>query len=56
MRVSERGYQGVQALKSDFSYVVREDICKATVTRCDLSPRFFCIDATLLCEFESDEI
>ena len=27
---------------------------KATITRCDLSPRFFCIDATLLCESESD--
>ena len=25
---------------------------KATITRCDLSPRFFCIDATLLCEFD----
>ena len=29
---------------------------KATITRCDLSPRFFCISATLLCEFESDKI
>ena len=29
---------------------------KATITRCDLSPRFFGIDATLLCEFESDKI
>ena len=29
---------------------------KATITRSDLSPRFFCIDATLLCEFESDKI
>ena len=29
---------------------------KATITRCDLSPRFFCTDATLLCEFESDKI
>ena len=29
---------------------------KATITRCDLSPRFFCIDATSLCEFESDKI
>ena len=29
---------------------------KATITRCDLLPRFFCIDATLLCEFESDKI
>ena len=27
---------------------------KATITRYDLS-RFFCIDATLLCEFESDK-
>ena len=30
--------------------------CKATITRCDLSPRFFCIDATSLCEFESDKM
>ena len=29
---------------------------KATITPCDLSPGFFCIDATLLCEFESDKI
>ena len=29
---------------------------QATITRCDLSPRFFCIDATLLCEFEIDKI
>ena len=29
---------------------------KATITRCDLSPRFFCIDATLLCGFESHKI
>ena len=29
---------------------------KATITRCDLSSRFFCTDATLLCEFESDKI
>ena len=34
------------------------NIClgKATITRCDLSARFFCIDAKLLCEFESDKI
>ena len=31
-------------------------IAKATITRLDLSLRFFCIDATLLCEFESDKI
>ena len=31
-------------------------LVKATITRCDLSPRFFCIDATLLWEFESDKI
>ena len=29
---------------------------KATITRCDLSSRFFFINATLLCEFESDKI
>ena len=29
---------------------------KATITWCDLSPRFFCNDATLLCEFENDKI
>ena len=28
----------------------------ATITRCDLSARFFCIDSTLLCEFESDKL
>ena len=29
---------------------------KATITWWDLSPGFFCIDATLLCEFESNKI
>ena len=29
---------------------------KATMTQCDLSRRFVCNDATLLCEFESDKI
>ena len=29
---------------------------KATIARWHLSPRFFCIDAKLLCEFESDKI
>ena len=29
---------------------------KATITLCDLLSRLFCIDATLLCEFESDKI
>ena len=28
----------------------------AMITRCDFSLRFFCIDATLLLEFESDKI
>ena len=33
------------------------EMYKATITLCDLSRRFFCIiDATLLCEFESDKI
>ena len=31
-------------------------LSKATITRCDLSPGFFCTDAKLLCEFESDKI
>ena len=31
-------------------------LSKVKITRCDLSPRFFCIDATLLCEFESDKL
>ena len=34
----------------------KEHLPKATITRCDLSSRFFCIDATSLCEFESDKI
>ena len=29
---------------------------KAAITRCDLSPRSFCIHAMLLCEFQSDKI
>ena len=29
---------------------------KAAITRCDLSAPFFCINATLLCEVESDKI
>ena len=29
---------------------------KATITRCDLLPRLFRIDATLLCKFESDKV
>ena len=32
------------------------NLYKATITWCDLSARFFCIDAKLLCEFESDKI
>ena len=47
-----------------FHYTIQQKIVldtsrpmtKATITRCDLSARFFCIDATLLCEFESDKI
>ena len=39
--------------KSGSSYMKRT---MAAIIRCDLSPRFFCIDATLLCKFESDKI
>ena len=35
-------------------FLAFEVVSKATITRCDLSSRFFCIDATLLCQFESD--
>ena len=33
-----------------------QTLCKAAITWYDLSPHFFCIDAMLLCEFESDKI
>ena len=33
-----------------------EYLHEATITRCNLSPQFFCTDATLLCEFEIDKI
>ena len=32
----------------------KKNYLKATITQ--LSPRFFCTDAALLCEFESDKI
>ena len=41
---------------SVYSVATAWKVCKATITWCDLSSRFFCIDATLLCEFESDKI
>ena len=41
---------------NDRKFVYHLSDPKAAITRCDLSPRFFCIDATLLCEFESDKI
>ena len=34
----------------------KRELTKAPITRCDLSPRFFCNDATSLCELESDKI
>ena len=36
--------------------LLNQNPTKAAIRPCDLSPRFFCIDATLLCEFESDNI
>ena len=52
------GTVGKVELISTFTTAVCEswNVSKATITRCDLSPRFFCTDATLLCEFESDKI
>ena len=44
-------------LRSSETFQFKEkNMTKATITRCDLSSRFFCIDATLLCELESDKI
>ena len=56
-----RGFHANEALKADFVFVyihfnIHPYQTKATITRCDLSPRFFCTDATLLCEFERDKI
>ena len=41
-------------LEYQLQYITKNT--KAAITRCNLSPRFVCIDATLLCEFESDKI
>ena len=39
------------------SYKITHGDIEATVTRCNLSPRFFStVDVTLLCKFESDKI
>ena len=43
-----------QVLRQKLERTTRQS--KATITRCDLSPRFFCIGATLLCKFTSDKI
>ena len=40
----------------DFKLNQRQNKPWATITQCDLSPRFFCNDATLLCKIESDKI
>ena len=34
----------------------KKTLCQATITLCDLSARFLCVNAVLLCEFESDTI
>ena len=43
-----------QVLRQKLEGTTRQS--KATITRCDLSPLFFCIDATLLCKFESNKV
>ena len=52
--------QAIRGRKSMKKIIVTDEkifrVYKATITQCDLSPRFFCIDATSLCEFESDKI
>ena len=50
-------YVLLQVVLSDLKWVtVRVHKRQATITRFDLSSQFFCNDATLLCEFESDKI
>ena len=46
--------RGYFSTDSNRHYLVRH--YSGTITLCDLSSRFFCIDATLLCEFESNKI
>ena len=38
------------------SYLLSQKLVQARVIRCNLSDRFFCIHAGLLCEFQSDEM
>ena len=44
-----------EKLRSEYFQLTTEWAVKATNTRCDLLPRFFCIDATLLCEYDSNK-
>ena len=47
--------QRIDHIELSLKNKIRQQI-KAMITLCDLSPQFFCNDATLLCEFESDKI
>ena len=51
----EKALVAVKVIKDRIQYR-SQSLLKATITRCDLSPRFFCIDVMSLCEFESDKI
>ena len=42
-------------IKATTIEITNVGINKATITWCDLLPQFFCIDAALLCEFESNK-
>ena len=46
--LNRKSTNDIQGVMSTYAY--------ATITQCDLSPRFFCIDATLLYKFEIDKI
>ena len=46
----------IYSLGYDHKHMFAIFLAKATITLCDLSSLLFCIDATLLCEFESDKI
>ena len=51
----DHGENYIKVKQQLIRYLMRNRLLvKATMAWCDLSPRFFCMDATLLCEIESD--
>ena len=53
-----KSYQGLEVFTRNqveklTNFLLIKFLTKATITRCNLSPRFFCIDSTLLGELEA---